>query len=99
MVFLSMWVWQYADKVNYLAYFKNDFERDEAAYKNEMEQFRLFLVIMMFYGTMALYYNFRALTVPATDMNQKKRFSQYASGLVLIVSGMSAAVVVFPAES
>ena len=26
LVLLSMWVWQYADKLNYLAYFKNEFE-------------------------------------------------------------------------
>ena len=59
----------------------------------------MFFVLMLFYAAMALYYNFRALTVKANDLNQKKRFSQYASGLVLIVSGMSAAVLVFPAES
>ena len=64
-----------------------------------MEQFNVFFILMLFYGAMALYYNFRALTVKPDVSNQKQRFSQYASGLVLIVSGMSAAVLVFPAES
>ena len=64
-----------------------------------MEQFKVLFVLMLFYGSMALYYNFRALTVKPAATNQKQRFSQYASGLVLIVSGMSAAVLVFPAES
>ena len=26
LVLFSMWIWQYADKLNYLAYFKNNFE-------------------------------------------------------------------------
>ena len=35
-IFFSMWRWQYADKVNYLAYFQNNFERDEEAYAYEI---------------------------------------------------------------
>ena len=31
LVFFSIWIWQYADKLNYLAYFQNEFEEDQEA--------------------------------------------------------------------
>ena len=99
LVFFSIWIWQYADKLNYLAYFENEFEQDEGTRQNEWEKFTLNIFLMLFYWAMALYYSYKALTVPPSEKNAKKRFSQYASGIVLIVSGVSTAVVVFPSES
>ena len=61
--------------------------------------FMVFIFLMVFYWALALYYSFRALTVQADPSNSKQRFSQYASGIVLIVSGLSTSIVVFPSES
>ena len=61
--------------------------------------FTLFIFLMFFYWAMALYYSFKALTVKPDGSNAKQRFSQYASGIVLIVSGLSTAIVIVPSES
>ena len=61
--------------------------------------FTLFIFLMFFYWAMALFYSFKALTVKPDASNAKQRFSQYASGIVLIVSGLSTAIVIVPSES
>lgn len=63
LVLFSMWVWQYADRLNYLAYFENEFEKDLVATESETEVYNIFLMFMIFYWLMALYYCFQALTV------------------------------------
>ena len=54
---------------------------------------------MIIYAIIAAYYSFRALSANSLTMNGLARFKNQAGGLILIVSGCTVSLVVFPFES
>ena len=96
-VFFGLWLWSYADLLDYEAYIKNDFVIDESARDTERNCFWLFLMMMLIYAVLAARYSYKALTV--TQGTNPSRFRNKAGGLVLIVSSCTVSLVVFPFSS
>ena len=95
-IFVFLWAFSYADVLEYQAYIKADFHVDQDARNFERSVFTFFLIIMIAYVILSFFYSFRALSTSRLGIT---RFKKQAGALVLIVSGCTASLVVFPFES
>ena len=98
-IFIGLWAWSYADLQEYRQYIAKDFVVDENAKNFEQNCFKFFFIVMLIYATYAAYLSFRALSANNSSNYGLSRFRNQAGGLVLIVSGCTVSLVVFPFES
>lgn len=98
-IFLGLWAWSFADMLEFEAFAKQDFVANEEAQNYERGCFTFFLMFMIVYTIMATYYSIKALSTDINSSRIKQRFKNQASILVLIVSGCTVSLVVFPFES
>lgn len=99
LVFLGLWAWSYADALEFHAFLQKDFVVDEAAQNFERGCFTFFLLVLIVYVIVAAYYSVKALKAKSIRASGYNRFQSVASGLILIISGCTVSLLVFPFES
>lgn len=99
MVFLGLWAWSYADALEYQSFIQKDFVVDEEAKNFERGCFTIFLISLIVYAIVAAYFSMMALKAKSIRASGYNRFQSVAGGLILIISGCTVSLLVFPFES
>lgn len=97
-VFLGLWSWSYADACEFDSFLKKDFVVDVEAKDWERECFSFFLCLIVVYVIVATYFSVKALNAKKVRASGYSRFESFAGGIILITSGCTVSLLVFPFE-